>query len=356
MKNVELNYSPKTVKSFVLTSVILLCGLLVLNGCSGTERWENKTIESTYDDLTLTDIAFGLWHMSKDEIDSSDGNELGPGTYLTYKTSQGRYGKFFVESINKSANNQLTISWVTYNGDGTVYSSGSGLKIDGSCTCDLDSGKQTAKGSDFHWQMENKTTRNLSPRNGAIFRLMYRQTWKVIHQPIVETKSKKTEPDTDSASHATFTLSDEDLMALDIITSNPREASILDRRDVHGPGVEFDIFLPPGDATITCISSKRRSVDNIKYKDYGLSVTLLKIDNQTSGNLVFGARRSRSHRPVLIQKGKYNTSVNSISNNRALNHGFIVYRVKSKIANSPALKMTIKVAPVPGQAPIAQQI
>ncbi|MHC4574719.1 MAG: hypothetical protein ACYS76_11410, partial [Planctomycetota bacterium] len=128
----------------------------------------------SYDDVNSTDIAAMEDQMSTDKIDASDGNDFWPGTYLVYKTSQGRYGKFMVEDLDKSQNNQLTIGWVTYNADGSVYSSGSGLVIHGTWHCDLDEGLETGVDSDWMWSMQTPSTRYLLPEHGAKFKLMYR--------------------------------------------------------------------------------------------------------------------------------------------------------------------------------------
>jgi hypothetical protein len=108
--------------------------------------------------------------MSFADVDASDGLDLWPGTFFIYKTSQGRFGKFIVENLEKNHNNRLTISWVTYNADGSEYSSGSGLVIHGTWHCDLDIGLETNTDSDFKWKMISATERSLDPENGAKFR------------------------------------------------------------------------------------------------------------------------------------------------------------------------------------------
>ena len=129
-----------------------------------------------YEDLNRDAIITLESQMSGSNIDGSNGNEFNPGTYFVYKTSQGRYGKFMVENYD-AASHALTIAWVTYNFIGTVYSSGSGLVIGGTWGCDLDVGAEVSTLSttaDFAWAQPTGTTRYLDPRNGAIFKLMFR--------------------------------------------------------------------------------------------------------------------------------------------------------------------------------------
>jgi hypothetical protein len=127
-----------------------------------------------YDDLDAAEIESLESLMSTATIDGSDGNELNPGSYAIYKTDAGRYGKFIVEDFN-AATHALTIAWVTYNADGTVYSSGSGLVIRGTWSCDLDLGLETSVANDFQWTQATGVTRYITPNSGAIFNLMHQQ-------------------------------------------------------------------------------------------------------------------------------------------------------------------------------------
>jgi hypothetical protein len=133
------------------------------------------TVCISYDDTMAADITAMENQMSTGKIDASDGNDFMPGTYFIYKTNLGRYGKFIVEKLDKNDNNKLTIGWVTYNANGSVYSSGSGLEIRGTWSCDLDEGNETIGiEQDWAWVMATATTRYLLPQNGAKFKLMYR--------------------------------------------------------------------------------------------------------------------------------------------------------------------------------------
>lgn len=146
----------------------------------------------TYESLDYSTISNMEDLLSKSEIDGSDvftgpdAQPFIPGTYFIYKTSQGRYGKMIVEQLEPSVNNKLTISWVTYRNARSIYTSGSGLVIPGTYSCDLDLGMRPTspfaddscteleKDSDFYWQQKTKTTRALTPRNHALFKLVYR--------------------------------------------------------------------------------------------------------------------------------------------------------------------------------------
>ncbi|RKY24990.1 MAG: hypothetical protein DRP62_02435 [Planctomycetota bacterium] len=97
-----------------------------------------------YSELRRAHIAAMEAGMSTASIDSSDGNEFMPGTYFIYKTDEGRFGKFMVENYEPDENHCLIIRWVTYNADGSVYSSGDRLVIRVSWYCDLDEGLETS--------------------------------------------------------------------------------------------------------------------------------------------------------------------------------------------------------------------
>jgi hypothetical protein len=129
-----------------------------------------------FDRLTAADIADMDHTLTTDRIYGSDGIEFWPGTYFVYKTNMGRYGKFKVDDLDTMNNNKLTITWVTYNADGSTYSKGTGLEIRGSWDCDLDKGVEgpPSGAEDFRWNMQTSTVRYLYPLNGARFKLIYR--------------------------------------------------------------------------------------------------------------------------------------------------------------------------------------
>jgi hypothetical protein len=128
-----------------------------------------------YAALVAEDIEGMTEEMGDSNIDGSDGNEFWPGTYFIYRTDEFKFGKFIVEDLDPDDNNKLTIGWKTYNPNGSVYSTGSGLEIRGTWDCDLDEGVEgPASGEDFFWYQLTSEVRYLDPRNGALFKLMYR--------------------------------------------------------------------------------------------------------------------------------------------------------------------------------------
>lgn len=83
------------------------------------------------------------------------------GDVLLYKTNSGRYGKLL---ITANANAEITLDWVTYNTDGSVYTEG---QLNVVQATDLDRG--TSQGipngnADFVWSRNT-----FSPTNGALF-------------------------------------------------------------------------------------------------------------------------------------------------------------------------------------------
>lgn len=118
-----------------------------------------------YNQITLADIQKSS--LSSDKINGSNNNQnqLTPGTILVYQTSEGRYGKMQIKQYGYD----LYLKWLTYNANGTTYSSGNNLKIRGTWYCDLDLGRESDISSDFWWQQSTPVERFLVPENGAKF-------------------------------------------------------------------------------------------------------------------------------------------------------------------------------------------
>ena len=100
-----------------------------------------------------------------------------------------------------------------------------------------------------------------------------------------------------AAGGASFTLSDAALMSLDWneqdYYAQPLKARILERRDIPGPGVEYDIFFPSSigmDRCLTCISSWRGGSGALvglnvsMYATYDLLFTLKSVNGGQSTN------------------------------------------------------------------------
>jgi hypothetical protein len=117
-----------------------------------------------------------------------------------------------------------------------------------------------------------------------------------------------------------FTLSDADLMSLDWsghrTTDDPNLPKVLGKRDVAGPGVEFDIYFPknvkdnPSTRSIVYVSSNRggegtlAGVDVNDYKIFALKFTLVAVDGNSSpdtgGLLNVGALINDGHAPKVL--------------------------------------------------------
>ncbi|MHC1775527.1 MAG: beta strand repeat-containing protein [Lentimicrobium sp.] len=107
--------------------------------------------------------------LSSEAINGSNNNDnqLTPGNIVLYKTNGNRFGKFIITSYGIN----LELAWITYNSDGSVYSSGEDLVIHASYLADLDIGQETSDYSlaDFWWSLQDETIRFLYPENGALF-------------------------------------------------------------------------------------------------------------------------------------------------------------------------------------------
>lgn len=150
--------------------------------------YDSVTLNSTYSSLSRTAIALNRdtlsgdsnAYMSSSSISMNDGSSnLNPGRIYVYYTSGGRYGKMEIVSFTKtevitvipplSYYNTLKINYVTYNSDGSVYKTGSSLRIRGTYSCDLDTGTETSSGADFWWSINSDTIRSLVPQGVARF-------------------------------------------------------------------------------------------------------------------------------------------------------------------------------------------
>lgn len=93
------------------------------------------------------------------------GQSLIPNTIVLFRTNEGRFGKMLI----KSSDTDLILSWVTFNRNGSIHSSGENLIIRRTFTCDLDAGRESQNSADFWWQMASSSERYLTPRNRAAF-------------------------------------------------------------------------------------------------------------------------------------------------------------------------------------------
>src|SRR4030042_256326 len=113
-----------------------------------------------------------------------------------------------------------------------------------------------------------------------------------------------------------FSLSDNALMTMLTQTNKSVKAksSIIERRDVPGSGVEFDIYFPgvkPGEYHFECVATKREDPNNplfasdlSVYDAFALKFTLLAVNGDPTprhtGQLVVGAYVNNSYRPECV--------------------------------------------------------
>ncbi len=112
--------------------------------------------------------------LSDEKIDGSNNNnnQIPSGTIILYKTDEKRYGKLEVLTYGYN----LRIKWVTYDYNGSVFSSGDDLLVKGTWTYDLDYGKEgkySQSMPDIWWQQVDKTERYIRLRNGAKIKVMH---------------------------------------------------------------------------------------------------------------------------------------------------------------------------------------
>src|SRR4030042_2280081 len=115
----------------------------------------------------------------------------------------------------------------------------------------------------------------------------------------------------------TFTLCDDDLMLLDsyldIDPNDPNAPKVVDKRDVSGSGVEFDIYFPKDNKknnSVKYVSCEYRGegilvdINVPDYNAFALKFTLVAVDGSsepnTGGLLVVGALAGPAYRPEVI--------------------------------------------------------
>lgn len=124
----------------------------------------NPYISADFTAIDKDDIAAAA--VTGDSISGDDDdNQLTPGSIILCHTSQGRFTKLLIESWGYD----LGLRWATYDADGSLYSSGTGLLITGTWACDLDEGLEAEADCDFRWDQFTGTERSLTPHNGAKF-------------------------------------------------------------------------------------------------------------------------------------------------------------------------------------------
>jgi len=122
----------------------------------------------SFGEVTLADIMEAS--LSFQRIDASFGlpNAISAGSLIAYRTDEGRYGVMEIVSCSQD----LVLNWRTYSSSGTVFSSGNGLLVHATWTCDMDRGVEGSASADFHWNIVTSTERYVDPMNGAQFALL----------------------------------------------------------------------------------------------------------------------------------------------------------------------------------------
>lgn len=170
-----------------------------------------------------------------------------------------------------------------------------------------------------------------------------------------------------SAITRSFTLSDEDLMALDWHFDRNSSAAVIQKTDVPGPGVEFTIHFPDitsKNHSITYVSCKNggegslTGIDVNDYDAFALKFTLLSVNDSNAlgagGSLVVGALidmgYSWGYRPEVISlQPQRNTAVSLTATDA--NHISIIgftahfFEPQGWDPNGSTVKLLIEAAP-----------
>jgi len=169
------------------------------------------------------------------------------------------------------------------------------------------------------------------------------------------------------AAAGTFTLSDTDLMSLDVYpNSNPKidpnAPRIVAKRDIPGPGVEFDIYFPPDNKhnnVLTYVSCSDRGkgtlagIDVNDFDAFALKFTLVAVDGKSDadagGMLVVGALVSGGYRPECISFAKSDEAISITADNakKISLIGFEVHKLTPDGWNPQGNTVTIRVEAAP---------
>ena len=169
---------------------------------------------------------------------------------------------------------------------------------------------------------------------------------------------------TPKTSAINLTLSDEGLMALDEYSRHVAglNATILDRRDIDGAGVIFDIYFPsnesPGHSIYYFFSEDRlkemlEGVDAGSYDAFELKFTLVSVDGSDSpesgGFLVVGAHVGGAYRPesITLREGTQRSAVSTtrIDTERISSVGFTAHMLTTRGWDPNGTTVTLLIEP-----------
>lgn len=170
-----------------------------------------------------------------------------------------------------------------------------------------------------------------------------------------------------------FTLSDDDLMSLDSYVNNadpnsPSVPKIVSKRDVPGPGVEFDIYFPKDNKknnSVGYVSCKYRGAGTLvdvniqDYNSFALKFTLVSVDGNstpnTGGLLVVGALvntgYSWAYRPEVIgfvqDESATAVSITETDADKISIIGFEIHKLTPNGWNPEGTTITVRIEPAP---------
>ena len=136
------------------------------SGNSVFEKLDKKTIAAKIESLP---DSFNI------PISNNSGIVNGVGTIILYATSDGNLGKMEILDVDKYDSYKLTVKYVTYNYNGSVFSESNNLKIEGTYTCDLDKGTTEdviASEKDFWYKRADKNSATINPTETSILKVL----------------------------------------------------------------------------------------------------------------------------------------------------------------------------------------
>jgi outer membrane protein OmpA-like peptidoglycan-associated protein len=133
---------------------------------------------SNFDELDKKTIAAKLESLPdnfKIPISDNSGIVNGQGTVILYATTGGKFGKMEILDIDKNNNYELTLKYVTYNYDGSVYSKHNKIQVEGTYGCDLDegySGDVDSSDAEFFLSRQGSATTTINSGEEAILKIL----------------------------------------------------------------------------------------------------------------------------------------------------------------------------------------
>jgi hypothetical protein len=166
-----------------------------------------------------------------------------------------------------------------------------------------------------------------------------------------------------------FTLSDEALMSLDVYQygnpeGDPNLPRVIARRNIDGPGVEFDIYFPGDNErkdnnAIMYVSCIDRGKETLTHADvngfdaFALKFTLVAVDGKSEvnagGMLVVGAFINGAYRPECISFNQGDEAISTTMNGARKIHeiGFDVHKLSPEGWSPEGNTVTIRIEAAP---------